>query len=119
MHFFGRIDYADLPYFIRHFDVCTIPFVVDEMTVHVNPIKVYEYMATGLPIVSSKLPEVVNLGDLIYFYDTAKNFQKIIRDALKEGDSNSDLPERRKDAASANSWDSRVDKIWELIVELF
>lgn len=121
VHFFGRIDYADLPYFIRHFDVCTIPFIVNEMTVHVNPIKVYEYMATGLPIVSSKLPEVVSLGDLIYFYDDvigADDFQRVVRDALAEGKSNSDLPDHRRETASANSWDARVDKIWDLIVEL-
>ena len=115
VHFFGRIDYSDLQYFIRHFDVCTIPFVVDEMTVHVNPIKVYEYMATGLPIISSKLPEVLSLGDLIYFYDDAEDFQRIIRDVLSGSESDSSLPERRKNAASANSWDARVNKIWELI----
>ena len=117
VHFPGRIDYSDLPYFTRYFDVCTIPFVVNDMTVHVNPIKVYEYMATGLPIVSSKLPEVVNLGDLVYFYDGKEDFIKAIRDALAERDNRLDLSKRRRETANQNSWDSRVDKIWDLIVE--
>lgn len=114
-HFFGRIDYDDLPYFIHHFDVCTIPFEVNEMTVHVNPIKVYEYMATGLPIVSSKLPEVLNLGDLVYFYDGVDDFVVKVKDALGEREEQSELSERRKEAAKANSWDARVNCIWELI----
>ncbi|MCD6218433.1 glycosyltransferase [bacterium] len=114
-HFFGRIDYDDLPYFIRHFDVCTIPFEINEMTVHVNPIKVYEYMATGLPIVSSKLPEVLNLGDLVYFYNGADDFIEKVKDALGEKENQLNLSERRKEAAKANSWDARVDLIWELI----
>ena len=115
VYFFGRIDYADLPYFIQHFDVCTIPFEVNEMTVHVNPIKVYEYMATGLPIVSSKLPEVLNLGDLVYFYNGADDFIEKVKDALGEKENQLNLSERRKEAAKANSWDARVDLIWELI----
>jgi glycosyltransferase involved in cell wall biosynthesis len=115
VHFFGRIDYDDLPYFIHHFDVCTIPFEVNEMTVHVNPIKVYEYMATGLPIVSSELPEVLNLGDLVYFYNGADDFIVKVKDALGERENQLNLSERRKEAAKANSWDARVDLIWELI----
>ena len=117
VHFFGRVDYGDLPYFLAHFDVCTIPFLVNEMTVHVNPIKVYEYMATGLPIVSSNLPEVREFGDLIYFYDNPDEYITRISNALFERKSDSVLPERRKKESLANSWDARTEKIWSLINE--
>ena len=115
VHFLGRIDYADLPYFLHHFDICTIPFLVNEMTIHVNPIKVYEYMATGLPIISSKLPEVLELGDLIYFYDAPDDFTLIIQNILNNSEVHLDLPQKRIQKAKENSWDTRVDKIWNLI----
>ena len=117
VHFFGRIDYDDLPFFIGHFDVCTIPFLINEMTVHVNPIKVYEYMATGLPIISSKLPEVKELGDLIYYYEGIRDFIEGIRKGLSEGNNAGESSLRRQEKARENSWDARVDKIWELMVE--
>ena len=117
VHFFGRIDYDDLPYFLDYFNVCTIPFLVNEMTIHVNPIKVYEYMATGLPIVSSNLPEVREIGSLIYFYDNPDGFVKCVSDALLEFKGASEISENRKKISLANSWDARAEKIWNLICE--
>jgi glycosyltransferase involved in cell wall biosynthesis len=114
IHFFGRIDYDDLPYFLSYFDVCTIPFLINEMTIHVNPIKVYEYMATGLPIVSSNLPEVRELSDLVYFYENPDDFVKKVTDALSES-KGGDSSEKRKKVSLENSWDARVDEIWNLI----
>jgi glycosyltransferase involved in cell wall biosynthesis len=122
VYFFGRIDYNDLPFFLRHFDVCTIPFEINEMTVHVNPIKVYEYMATGLPIVSSNLPEVNDLKDLIHIYQNTDDFVAKVKTALDEKQAidrgePSDLVDRRKKKAEENSWDARAERIWELIEE--
>jgi glycosyltransferase involved in cell wall biosynthesis len=115
VHFFGRIDYDDLPYFLGYFDVCTIPFLINEMTVHVNPIKVYEYMATGLPIVSSNLPEVNEMGELIYYYKDKSDFVEKVRIALNEPRGSSNIPQMRINKARENSWDARVEKIWSLI----
>jgi glycosyltransferase involved in cell wall biosynthesis len=55
----GPKPFADLPNYIRHFDVGVIPFVVNELTVAVNPIKLREMLAAGCPVVSTALPEVV------------------------------------------------------------
>jgi len=115
VHFPGRIDYVDLPYFLHYFDICTIPFLVNDMTMHVNPIKVYEYMATGLPVISSKLPEVLELGDIIHFYDNKHDLTSKIRSILNNKNNQIELSQRRIEKAMENSWDLRVMKIWELI----
>jgi len=54
----GPKPFAELPDYIRHFDVGVIPFVVNELTVAVNPIKLREMLAAGCPVVSTALPEV-------------------------------------------------------------
>jgi glycosyltransferase involved in cell wall biosynthesis len=59
VHRLGRRSYASLPALCRGFDAALIPFVEDELTRHVNPIKLREYLSAGLPVVSTPLPEVV------------------------------------------------------------
>ncbi|MDY0169842.1 MAG: glycosyltransferase [Thermoguttaceae bacterium] len=58
MHFLGPKPYADLPAYCRGFDVGLIPFKLNALTRAVNPIKLREYLAAGLPVVSTPLPEV-------------------------------------------------------------
>jgi len=57
IHWLGPKPYAALPAYLRHFTVATIPFVVNETTHAVSPIKLFEYMAGGRPIVTSDLAE--------------------------------------------------------------
>ena len=66
MHFLGRKPYADLPAYCRAFDVGLIPFKINELTEAVNPIKLREYLAAGLPVVSTPLPEVALYRDLVH-----------------------------------------------------
>ena len=58
VHLLGKVPYSDLPRFAGGFDVGLIPFVINELTVSVNPLKLLEYFACGLPVVSADMPEV-------------------------------------------------------------
>lgn len=60
----GQKPYAELPGYCRAFAVGLIPFVLNELTDAVNPIKLREYLSAGLPVVSSALPEVLALGEV-------------------------------------------------------
>src|SRR5205807_6349958 len=62
VHFLGRRPYADLPRYAKAFDVALMPFKVNELTLAANPLKVREYLAAGLPVVSTAIPEVERLG---------------------------------------------------------
>lgn len=62
LHFLGAIPYADLPGHVGHFDLCILPYVVDESTWNINPLKLKEYLATGKPVITSPLPEAIRLA---------------------------------------------------------
>ena len=59
LHWLGGRDYTDLPAYAKAFDVCLMPFALNEATAFINPTKALEYMATGKPIVSSAVEDVV------------------------------------------------------------
>ncbi len=59
LHFLGRRDYAELPAYAKGFNVCLMPFARNAATEYINPTKALEYMATGRPIVSTGVEDVV------------------------------------------------------------
>jgi glycosyltransferase involved in cell wall biosynthesis len=59
LHWLGQRDYALLPALVKGFDVCLMPFALNEATRFINPTKTLEYMAAGKPIVSTAVPDVV------------------------------------------------------------
>lgn len=85
MHFLGHRPYADLPAYCRGFDVGLIPFRMNELTKAVNPIKLKEYLAAGLPVVSTPLPEVVAWTGPAHVADSAGTFVDAIAKALDAG----------------------------------
>ena len=74
MHFLGRKSYAELPAYCRQFDVGLIPFKLNELTRAVNPIKLREYLAAGLPVISTPLPEVAIYEQMVNLADTPEEF---------------------------------------------
>ncbi len=106
IHLLGHKPFAEVPTFLAGFDVCTIPFVVNRVTEATNPVKMYEYLAAGKPIVSTPLAEVSALGPpYAYVGATATEFADQIDRALAE-----DAPSKRKQRlafASSNSWTDR------------
>ena len=65
MHLEPRRPYAEMPAYVRDFDVGMIPFRVDPMTRAVDPVKIYEYFSLGKPVVARPLPELSRFGDLV------------------------------------------------------
>ena len=110
VHFLGRKPYADLPAYCKAFDVALNPFVVNELTLAANPLKVREYLAAGLPVVSTDIPECRVLPDCLIGTDHADFIAKI---ELALAD-----PKPREvvsDAIAHESWDAKVDEIRALI----
>lgn len=80
--FVGKKSYDMLPEYLKAFDVCIIPFKINKLTVSVNPVKLYEYLASGKNVVSTALPEVKRYGDIIYIAKDKKEFIDMIELAL-------------------------------------
>lgn len=111
--FLGSKPYKTVPQYVSRFDVCLIPFKINEITVDVNPVKLYEYFAFGKPVVSSALPEVEKYKNLCYIACSADDFINQIELALEEKkrpDCNK-LINTRKEIASDNTWEKRVQNI--------
>lgn len=111
VHLLGELPYKELPGYLHYFDVCVIPFKVCELTLATNPVKFYEYISSGKPVVSVKLPEMVQYADICYLYEGDDEFEKGILAALAEKDDG--LKERRIEIARKSSWDQRFHDIRE------
>lgn len=113
VHLLGRKPYQELPKYCKGFDVALNPFVINELTLNANPLKVREYLAAGLPVVSTAIPEVEILGQCRIGRDD-EGFIREIEEALKENTTRAE----RSEAIKSESWDARVDEIREHIASL-
>lgn len=104
--FHDEVPYAVLPEFLYAFDVCLIPFKRVPLTECTNPVKIYEYLAAGKPVVATPLPELQAIGDLIHLASTPAEFAEKISTALADAQ-NKDSAKRRRDWAQQHSWDHR------------
>src|SRR5207253_7900239 len=94
IRFLGRKPYADLPRYAKAFDVALMPFKVNELTLASNPLKVREYLAAGLPVVSTALPEVERLG-LCRIGTDADSVVREIASAIAAGPGPSEVRDRK------------------------
>lgn len=101
--------YTELPSFLKAFDVASIPFVINEITLSTSPVKLFEYMAGGKPIIASKMPECLKY-ESVRTYASAEEFCSIIEtyQAMGKDDPYWDL--LKKDALD-NTWDARSEEI--------
>jgi glycosyltransferase involved in cell wall biosynthesis len=114
VHLLGRQPYADLPAFCRGFEVGLIPFPINGATLHANPLKVREYLAAGLPVISTPIPEVEVLGSCRIGRDRG-GFVDAIRAALDERrvdrERGGAIAQARSDGMRTESWEARLEEI--------
>jgi glycosyltransferase involved in cell wall biosynthesis len=108
-HLVGPKPYSRLPEYIGTFDACMTPHLVDEFTESLDPLKLYEYMSTGKPIVSTPCAGFRDVEDMISIASTADDFCQAIKRELQEP--NGERSRRRVEWARQHSWRSRVDEI--------
>jgi len=117
VHLPGEVPYADLPGYLAAFDVCTIPFQRTPLTEATNPVKLYEYLATGKPVVARRLPELEPFSDVIALHDTAEEFVDALERAVKAEDGAA-LVARRRAIAFENTWEIRYRTLREKLDNL-
>lgn len=102
----GYVPHDALAARLRRFDVAIIPFLDNEITRIVNPLKLYEYSVAGLPIVARRTAELAHHAGLLYLADSRERFISEIRRALEENDPT--LVRDRRAFAERNTWEGRV-----------
>jgi glycosyltransferase involved in cell wall biosynthesis len=105
----GRRPYKSLPRYAKCFDVGLIPFKLNDLTRAVNPIKLREYLSAGLPVVSTPLPEVENLGPDVSTAADAPAFVAACESAIASN--NSAQTASRQQAMEGESWPGKLREI--------
>jgi GT2 family glycosyltransferase/glycosyltransferase involved in cell wall biosynthesis len=104
----GELPYDELPSHLHGFDVCLIPFHIIPLTEHTNPVKVYEYLSAGKPVVATAMPEVRLMEPFVHVADDRDAFLELLVTAMGEvGDE--DLAAARSAWARQHTWAARAE----------
>lgn len=114
VHFIPPVPYEALPRYAAGFDVCVLPWDIENVwTSYGSAIKVREYLATGLPVVISPLPEYEPMADVLRIARSREHFIKLVDEALAERDPEAKLARQR--AVADGTWDARAEWVSALI----
>jgi glycosyltransferase involved in cell wall biosynthesis len=108
VHLLGARPYLQLPEVLRGADVALVPYAINDLTRSVFPMKVYEYLAAGLPVVTTPLPALAETTGVIVADDAPATVAAVER-ALTEDDRAA--RRARSAAVRENSWDARLEEI--------
>ena len=111
--FLGAKPVSDVARYVAACDVCLMPYKLNEWTAHINPLKLYEYLAAGKPVVSTAIPATAGFEQVIRIAGGQAGFCQHVGHALEERDAS--LVRDRMNLAAQNTWMARVEKLSELV----
>ncbi|WP_066297091.1 glycosyltransferase [Bacillus sp. FJAT-29937] len=106
-----RVEYKLIPQLLSNFDVAILPFILNNITLNTSPVKIFEYLAGGKPVVSSALPEVMDI-DCIYIGKDSISFNNMVSLAL-QNKSNRKFINAMEQVARQNTWGTRIKSVNE------
>jgi glycosyltransferase involved in cell wall biosynthesis len=115
--FFPPCPHPQVPAIISAFDVCIIPYRITPYTRALSPIKLYEYLAMGKPVVATALPYVQREADKVRIADNAQQFLAALNEAVLRPPL-ADERARWRAAAEAHSWQRQVNEVEQLLAPL-
>ncbi|MFH1565368.1 MAG: glycosyltransferase [bacterium] len=116
VRFTGRKTYDELPDYMHLFDVAIIPHKVNEFTKSMNPLKIYEYLACGKPIVSTNVSGVEEFKDFIKVAENKEEFNQYIGEVLNSD--SEELKLARLAEVGGRTWEKRVGAMFNIITDL-
>jgi glycosyltransferase involved in cell wall biosynthesis len=119
VHFLGGKPTECLGGYPQHFDVCIMPYVRDDYTKYVYPLKLHEYLASGKPVVSSPIRSVEDFRHVVAIAANRREWSNSIEHALSEEQHTPDRRAERQAVAREYDWDPLVHKIARSIAAYF
>jgi len=116
VHLLGPKPYASLPGYAKAFDVAILPFVMNELTLAANPLKLREYAAAGLPIVSSAIPEAERLRHVLHPARDHAHFLQLIEKIIDSGRTGPQISISQQ--METESWDAKVEELSQIVAGL-
>jgi glycosyltransferase involved in cell wall biosynthesis len=116
----GAKPFEQLPAYVNLFDIAVIPFKINELTLSVNPVKVYEYFALGKKVVATRLPELVQFDEICTLAESTEDFidklEIAVRElATEEPEKQKKIITKRIQIAQENSWAIRAKEIHQVL----
>lgn len=116
VHFLGGKSHEHLPAYLSHFDVGMIPFRHVPLTYNANPIKLYEYLAAGVPVVSNSLPAVEALPDAVWLADDVTDWALCCARAARRNEPAARLA--RSERMKTHAWSARLDQLSGIVARV-
>ena len=111
-YYLGVKKHDELPSYLAHSHVGLIPFTITPMTNEINPIKLFEYAAYGLPVVASNMEELEDYKDNVFRYKNENEFVQLLLEHSKKDEIES---EKQIQFARDNTWEKRFDYMYSII----
>lgn len=118
LYWMGARDYQQLPNYCAAFDICMMPFAMNASTQYINPTKGLEYMATGRPVISTPVKDVVRQwSDIVSIVRTADEFIEAAEKLLNDEQFRQEKVTKGLALAAKNGWENTVKTMQNLIKE--
>ncbi len=113
LHYIGPVQFSEIPNLLQEVDLGLIPYKINQYTYGVFPTKFFEYLAAGLPVVSTALPELNQFADKIMIAKSPAEFPELIKRALKKPHRQVDL-----DFIEQQTWESRFMSVTRELIKV-
>ena len=117
VHFLGPKATRDLAAYPQHFDVCIMPYRRTAYTHYINPLKLNEYLASGRPVVSSRIAAIAGMANVVEPASSREQWSTALTTALDRRSQTSSAIQERQAVAREHDWDARVEVIARLIID--
>jgi glycosyltransferase involved in cell wall biosynthesis len=111
----GRKPMVQLPAYAQHIDVGLLPYLENDYTQYIYPVKLHEYLATGRPVVGSPIPSLQMHADVVRLARSPEEWSAAITAALQEP-RGGEATERRREVARQHDWNVLADRIADILV---
>lgn len=111
VHFLGGKPTEGLGGYPQHFDVCTMPYQLDDYTKYIYPLKMHEYLASGKPVVSAAIRSVEEFRDVIAIAKTREEWSRALENALSSEENAPGRCAQRQAVAHEHDWEVLVNRI--------
>jgi hypothetical protein len=112
----GPRPYATLPAYLKAMTCALIPFKINDITLATSPLKLYEYMAAGKPVITTEMPECMAHPEVL-IADSPQSFARLLDEALKEA-ADLQIVERNRAVGRDNSWTARATTVMTRLAAL-
>lgn len=113
VHHLGQVKGSCVPHYVKGFDVGLMPYVQNRHAEYISPLKLYDYLAAGIPVASLSFPAACEFSQYIHLADTPQHFSRAVCSAL--ADTTLEHRQTRRNVASQHSWEARIAQLSEVI----